>query len=277
MSTAAGPRPALLEVTGLTVRFGEHTVVDDVSFAIAAGERLAMIGESGSGKTLTALSLIGLTPEGATVSGSVRFAGAELIGRPESDIKQLRGEQIAMVFQNPQTALNPLMRVGKQVAEPLRRHHGLAKTAALDAAIALCGRVGLPDPERTVRAYPHQLSGGQRQRVGIAIALACRPALLIADEPTTALDVTVQAGVLALLTELIAEERTALLFITHDVALVPAVADDVIVMRRGAIVEAGTAAGLIDAPQHPYTAELVAAARRTALPPDEQLDLELAT
>ncbi len=269
---------SLLEVSGLTVRFGEHTVVDDVSFTIDEGERLAMIGESGSGKTLTALALIGLTPESATVSGSVRFNGNELIGRSERDIKELRGEQIAMVFQNPQTALNPLMRVGKQVAEPLRRHRGLSKRAADDAAIELCARVGLPDPERTVRAYPHQLSGGQRQRVGIAIALACRPALLIADEPTTALDVTVQAGVLALLTELIAAEGTALLFITHDVALLPTVADDVVVMRRGVIVESGTAASVIEKPQDPYTAELVAAARENgASPPDEQLDVELAT
>jgi peptide/nickel transport system ATP-binding protein len=268
---------SLLEVRGLTVRFGEDTVVDDVSFTIDEGARLAMIGESGSGKTLTALALIGLTPEAATVSGSVRFEGAELIGRSERDIKALRGEHIAMVFQNPQTALNPLMRIGKQVAEPLRRHRGLSKQAALVAAIELCARVGLPDPERTVRTYPHQLSGGQRQRVGIAIALACRPALLVADEPTTALDVTVQAGILTLLTELIAAEGTALLFITHDVALVPAVADDVVVMRRGVIVETGTAAGVIDKPQHPYTAELVAAARKTALPPDEQLDVELAT
>jgi peptide/nickel transport system ATP-binding protein len=257
---------SLLEVSGLTVRFGEHTVVDDVSFTIGEGERLAMIGESGSGKTLTALALIGLTPEAATVTGSVRFNGTELIGRSERDIKELRGEQMAMVFQNPQTALNPLMRVGKQVAEPLRRHRGLSKQAAIAAAIELCARVGLPDPERTVRAYPHQLSGGQRQRVGIAIALACRPALLIADEPTTALDVTVQAGVLALLTELIAAEGTALLFITHDVALLPTVADDVVVMRRGVIVESGTAASVIEKPQHPYTAELVAAARKTSLP-----------
>ena len=163
--------------------------------------------------------MIGLTPETATVTGSVRFDGSELIGRSERDIKELRGEQIAMVFQNPQTALNPLMRVGKQIAEPLRRHRGLHQAGSDDAAIELCDRVGLPDPERTVRAYPHQLSGGQRQRVGIAIALACRPALLIADEPTTALDVTVQADVLALLAELIAAEGTALLFITHDVAL----------------------------------------------------------
>jgi peptide/nickel transport system ATP-binding protein len=264
---------SLLEVEGLTVRFGEQTVVDDVSFTIDHGQRLAIIGESGSGKTLTALALIGLTPESATVSGSVRFDGIELVGRRERDVKELRGEQIAMVFQNPLTALNPLMRIGRQVAEPLRRHHGLTKAAAAAAAIRLCERVGLPDPECIVRAYPHQLSGGQRQRVGIAMALACRPAVLIADEPTTALDVTVQAGVLALLAQLIAEEDAALLFITHDVALVPTVADELLVMRRGVVVEAGTAATVIDAPQHPYTVELLAAARKTALPPDEQFEV----
>jgi peptide/nickel transport system ATP-binding protein len=262
---------ALLEVEGLTVRFGEHTVVDDVTFSLDRGARIGIIGESGSGKTLTALSVIGLVPETAQVSGSVRFDGLQLLGSRDRELSKLRGEQIAMVFQNPQTALNPLMRVGKQIAEPLRRHHGLTKAPAGDAAIALCERVGLPQPARIVRAYPHQLSGGQRQRVGIAMALACRPALLIADEPTTALDVTVQAGVLNLLAELIAEEDTALLFITHDVALVPIVADDVLVMRRGTIVESGSAAGVVSAPTHPYTVELLAAARKTALPPGEQI------
>jgi ABC-type dipeptide/oligopeptide/nickel transport system ATPase component len=263
---------ALLEVARLTVRFGEHTVVDDVSFSLERGERLAIIGESGSGKTLTALSLIGLTPETATVTGSVRFDGREVVGRRERHLKDLRGEQIAMVFQNPQTSLDPLMRVGKQVAEPLRRHHGLGKSEAMAAAAALCDRVGLPDPERIVRSYPHQLSGGQRQRIGIAMALACRPALLVADEPTTALDVTVQADVLALLAELIATEDTSLLFITHDVALVPLVADDLVVMRKGTIVERGPAADVIAAPRHDYTTDLIAAARKTALPPDEQLE-----
>ena len=262
---------ALLEVEDLTVRFGDHVVVDEVSFTVERGGRLGVIGESGSGKTLTALSIIGLVPDSALVSGSVQFDGQQLLGRRDGDLSQLRGEQIAMVFQNPQTALNPLMRVGKQVAEPLRRHHGLSKVAAADAAVALCERVGLPDPSRSVRAYPHQLSGGQRQRVGIAMALACRPALLIADEPTTALDVTVQAGVLRLLAELVAEEDTALLFITHDIALVPLVADDVLVMRRGSIVEAGAAEAVVEAPSHPYTIELLAAARKTALPPDDHV------
>jgi peptide/nickel transport system ATP-binding protein len=173
-----------------------------------------------------------------------------------------------MVFQNPQSSLNPLMRVGKQIAEPLRRHRGMDRDTARRAAVELCDRVGLPEPERAARAYPHQLSGGQRQRIGIAIALACRPALLIADEPTTALDVTVQAEVLALLAELIAAEGTTLLFITHDIALVPLVADDLMVMRHGRIVEAGPVATIVERPGDPYTIELLAAAERTALPAD---------
>jgi len=263
---------SLLSVSDLTVRFGETAVVDNVSFTIERGERLAIIGESGSGKTLTALSVIGLAPDAAVVTGSVVFDGQELLGRRDRELSKLRGEAIAMVFQNPLTALNPLMRVGKQIAEPLRRHHGLHRSAAARAAIELCDRVGLPEPDRAARAFPHQLSGGQRQRIGIAIALACRPALLIADEPTTALDVTVQAEVLALLAELIASEKTSLLFITHDVALVPRVADDVLVMRHGAIVESGDVQDIIASPQHAYTQQLLAAARKTALPPDETLD-----
>ena len=262
----------LLEVRDLTVRFGTTAVVDGVSFDIDRGRRLAMIGESGSGKTVSALAVIGLLPETAEVSGSVRFDGHELLGRGDRELSKLRGEQIAMVFQNPQTSLNPQMRVGRQIAEPLRRHHGMSRDAAARAAIALVERVGLPEPERAARAYPHQLSGGQRQRVGIAIALACRPALLIADEPTTALDVTVQADVLALLADLITAEGTALFFITHDLSLVPIVADELLVMRRGAIVEAGAVAGIIDRPRHEYTKQLLAAARQTALPPDDQLD-----
>jgi peptide/nickel transport system ATP-binding protein len=262
----------LLTVDGLTVAFHDRVVVDGVSFAIERGERLAIIGESGSGKTLTALSIIGLPPIAATVTGSVVFDGQELIGQGDRQLSRLRGESIAMVFQNPLTALNPLMRVGKQIAEPLRRHHGMDRRQAARAAIELCERVGLPEPARAARAFPHQLSGGQRQRIGIAMALACRPALLIADEPTTALDVTVQADVLALLDQLIATEHTSLLFITHDIALVPEVADDVLVMREGRIVESGAVAPLIGSPSHPYTQQLLAAARKTALPPDDELD-----
>jgi peptide/nickel transport system ATP-binding protein len=262
---------ALLQLDDLTVRFGDRAVVDHVSFSIDGGERTAMIGESGSGKTLTALAVIGLAPDTATVSGSVVFDGQQLLGRRDRELSKVRGDSIAMVFQNPQTSLNPLMRVGKQIAEPLRRHRRMDRAAAMRAAIELCDRVGLPEPDRSARAFPHQLSGGQRQRIGIAIALACRPALLIADEPTTALDVTVQADVLALLAELIATEGTSLLFITHDVSLVPLVADDLLVMREGAVVERGTAAAVLGAPRDDYTTQLLAAARKTALPPDERL------
>jgi peptide/nickel transport system ATP-binding protein len=256
----------LLEVENLTVSFGgAPPVVDDVSFAIDKGARLAIIGESGSGKTLTALAIIGLAPDSASISGQVRLDGGSLLGRSDRELSRLRGEAIAMVFQNPMTSLNPLHRVGHQVAEPLRLHHGMSRRAADAAARELCGRVGLPDPERIANAYPHQLSGGQRQRVGIAIALACRPALLIADEPTSALDVTVQAEVLPLLSELVTVEDASLLFITHDIALVPTVADELLVMRHGRIVESGSVDTIVRAPQHEYTVELFAAARRTAL------------
>ena len=256
---------SLLEVRDLTVSFAGVTVVDRVSFDLDTGGRLGIIGESGSGKTLSALSVIGLVPEQADVTGSIRFDGRELIGLSDREASKLRGERIAMVFQSPLTSLNPLMRVGKQIAEPLRLHHGLSRRGATAEAVALCDRVGLPDPERAARAFPHQLSGGQRQRVGIAMALACRPALLIADEPTTALDVTVQRGVLDLLDTLIAEEGTSLLFITHDISLVAQVAHELVVMRHGGIVEHGDVNELIARPQHPYTAQLVDAARATGL------------
>ena len=196
-----------LEVDGLVVDIGGRRVVDGVSFEIADGGRLGVIGESGSGKTLTALSIVGLAPDVATVSGSVRFDGQELLGWPDRRYAELRGDRIAMVFQDPRTALNPVMRVGRQISEPLRLHRGLGRRSAAVVAEELCERVGLPDPERIVRAYPHQLSGGQRQRVGIAMALACRPTLLIADEPTTALDVTVQAEIMELLAQLVDRGR----------------------------------------------------------------------
>ncbi len=254
----------LLQVEHLTVEIGGNRVVDDVSFAVGRGERLGIIGESGSGKTLSVLSIVGLGPDVATVSGSVMFDGVELLGMADRELARIRGDGIAMVFQNPMTALNPVMRVGRQISEPLRIHHGLGRSEAASVALDWCRRVGLPDPDRAVNAYPHQLSGGQRQRVGIAIALACSPALLIADEPTTALDVTVQAEVLALLDTLIAEEGTALVFITHDIALVSEVARSIVVMRDGRIVEHGPTDDLVRRPTHEYTVELVAAARRTS-------------
>jgi peptide/nickel transport system ATP-binding protein len=254
----------LLRVEHLTVTIGANRVVDDVSFEVDRGQRLGIIGESGSGKTLSALSIIGLAPDVATVSGSVVLDGIELLGRSDRELARIRGDGVAMVFQNPMTALNPVMRIGRQISEPLRIHNGIGRADAAAAALEWCERVGLPDPERAVNAYPHQLSGGQRQRVGIAIALACRPGLLIADEPTTALDVTVQADVLALLDALIAEEGTALVFITHDIALVSEVAQSVVVMQAGRIVEHGATEQLVRRPGHEYTAELVAAARRTS-------------
>jgi peptide/nickel transport system ATP-binding protein len=254
----------LLEVVDLGVEIGGRRVVDGVSLHLDEAGRLGVIGESGSGKTLTALSIVGLAPDAATVSGSVRFRGHELLGRSDRRYAELRGDDIAMVFQDPRTALNPVMRIGRQISEPLRLHRGIGRRAAAVAAEELCARVGLPDPDRMVRAYPHQLSGGQRQRVGIAMALACRPALLIADEPTTALDVTVQAEVMALLRELVVEDGTALIFISHDVALVSGVVDDVVVMRDGRIVERGEPVALATDPQHAYTRQLLDAARRTS-------------
>jgi peptide/nickel transport system ATP-binding protein len=257
---------SLLEVTGLVVDLGGRRVVDDVSFELPAAGRSGIVGASGSGKTLTALAVLGLTPAGARVSGSVRLDGAELVGRGDRDLSRLRGERLAMVFQEPLTALNPVMRVGRQIAEPLRLHRGLSRRAADAAAVEWCARVGLPDPERTARAYPHQLSGGQRQRVGIAMAVACAPSVLVADEPTTALDVTVQAGIVDLLRDLVAEHDTALLFISHDLALVGDVCDRMIVMNDGRVVEHGDAGTLLTRPEHPYTRALLAAATEATLP-----------
>jgi ABC-type microcin C transport system duplicated ATPase subunit YejF len=252
---------SLVEVTDLTVHIGQKKVLDGIGFTLDAGERLGLIGESGSGKSLTALAILGLLPEGARVSGSVRLDGAELLGLGDRAMSKIRGERIAMVFQEPLSALNPLMRVGKQIAEPLRLHRGLSRRRALAEAVELAGQVGLPDPDRAVRAFPHQLSGGQRQRVGIAIALACAPALLIADEPTTALDVTVQAEILELLRELMAKRGTALLFITHDLAVLAQVVQRVLVLGDGSLLEHGTLHDILRTPSHPYTRKLLDVAR----------------
>ncbi|EMD25022.1 ATP-binding cassette domain-containing protein [Amycolatopsis azurea] len=229
-------------------------LVRGVSFAIARGERVGLIGESGSGKSLTALSIMGLLPEELAASGSVKLDGRELLGAPEKELSRLRGNDLSMVFQEPMTALNPAMRVGAQVAEPMRIHRDGGKHRA--AAEALLESVGLPG---TFRAYPHQLSGGQRQRVVLAIALANDPKLLICDEPTTALDVTVQAQILELILDGVRERESALLFITHDLAVVASVCERVLVMLDGEIVEAGTTRDVLTAPQHEYTMKLLAA------------------
>ncbi|MGW0810988.1 ATP-binding cassette domain-containing protein [Nonomuraea sp. NPDC002799] len=251
----------LLQVDELSVRSADgRALVSGVSFALEPGERLGVIGESGSGKSLTALAVLGLLPQGMRAAGSVRLAGVEVVGAPERRLNRLRGRAVAAVFQEPLTALDPLRRLGAQVAEPLRRHRGLRGQALRRAVIDALSEVRLP--ARVADAYPHEISGGQRQRVAIAMALACRPALLIADEPTTALDTTVQAGVLDLLDGLVTESGTGLLFIGHDLAVVAGIAGRLLVLHDGRAVETGAVADLVRAPGHPRTRELVDGARR---------------
>ena len=264
---------SLLEVTDLSVAFGRRrrVAVDGVSFTLDAGQRLGIIGESGSGKTVTALAVLGLLPENALVSGSVRLAGQELIGLNEASHARLRGDLVSMVFQEPMTALDPTRRVGRQVAEVLRLHAPDRSGAARAHVIEMLGRVGLTDAERVADSFPHQLSGGQRQRCLLAMALINSPDLVICDEPTTALDVTVQARVLTLLDEVLSAERAACLFISHDLAVVSQVCSDVLVMLDGRIVEAGPVARLFTAPEHPYTRGLVATARIDQVPPGQRL------
>jgi peptide/nickel transport system ATP-binding protein len=250
----------LLSVDGLTVRLGGAACVADVSFTLGRGERVGLIGESGSGKSLTALSVLGLLPEEAAVQGRVEYDGRDLLGLRETELCKLRGDRIGMIFQEPMTALNPTMRVGRQVAEVLRRHRGASKTEADARTLELLERVEFHEPQRIARAYPHELSGGQRQRILVAAAIACSPALVLADEPTTALDVTVQAQVLRLLGRLVAEEDAALLLISHDLAVVSGMCGRLLVMHRGRIVEQGTTAEVLERPQHPYTQGLLATA-----------------
>ncbi|OMH27747.1 ABC transporter ATP-binding protein [Tersicoccus phoenicis] len=256
-----------LTVTDLTVTIGDRAVVDTVTFAVPDGGRFGIIGESGSGKTLTALAVTGLLPASASVTGSVDLDGRELLGASERELARIRGDAIGMVFQEPRTALNPLRRVGRQMSEPLRLHYRLSRGQARQAAVDLAARVGLPEPDRIVDRYPHELSGGQRQRVGIAIAVACNPGLLIADEPTTALDVTVQAAILDLFDRLVAEQSSSLVFITHNLAVLARVCTDVVVMAGGRVIESGPTTRVVNAPEHPVTRGLVAAARATGLAP----------
>ena len=247
----------LLEVDRLTVRFGASTVVNDVSFSVAPGEKFALVGESGSGKSITALSVLRLV-DAATSSGAIRFNGADLMQKSEREMRGIRGADIAMIFQEPMTALNPLYTVGDQIGEVLELHEALRKNEARARVIDLLTRTGIPEPGRRIDFYPHQLSGGQRQRAMIAMALACKPKLLICDEPTTALDVTIQAQILALLDELQAEMGMALLFITHDLNLVRRFTHRVGVMERGKLVEIGATASVFADPQHAYTRKLLA-------------------
>ncbi len=264
---------SLLEVEDLSVSFGRRRVdaVRGVSFRLDAGQRLGVIGESGSGKTVTALAVMGLLPENAHLSGSVRLAGTEIVGRPERGLARLRGDVMSMVFQEPMTALDPTMRVGRQVAEVLRLHQGAESGPARERVVAMLGEVGLADPIRVADAFPHQLSGGQRQRVVLAMALINSPDLVICDEPTTALDVTVQALVLQKLDEVLSAAGAACLFISHDLAVVSQVCDRVMVMLDGEVVETGTVAELFTAAKHPYTRGLVATARLDLARPGDRL------
>ncbi|MFE7663748.1 ATP-binding cassette domain-containing protein [Streptomyces celluloflavus] len=254
---------ALLEVRDLTIRTDTgRALVAGLTFSVARGERLGLIGESGSGKSLTTLAVLGLLPDGMTASGSVVLDGTQIIGASEKTLAGVRGRGAAIVFQEPLTALDPLMRVGRQIAEPLRRRRGVTGAALRRAVAEALERVRLPDPARIARAFPHELSGGQRQRVALAMALACDPALLIADEPTTALDVTVQAEMLDLVDTLVRERDMAVAFVSHDLAVVARVTDRVLVMKDGHAVESGDVHEVVRAPREAYTKALVDSARQ---------------
>ncbi len=254
---------ALLEVQGLSVAFatpqGPLTAVADVSFEVPAGKTLGLVGESGCGKSVTAMSILRLHDEATTsLTGAIRFYGKDLVSMPTGELRQLRGSKIAMIFQDPQASLNPAHRVGAQVAEAMRLHQGASKADARRRTIELLRDVGIPAPEDRVDAYPHQLSGGLRQRVIIAAALACAPELVIADEPTTALDVTIQAQILELLARLQKARGMSVLLISHDLGLVAETCDEVVVMYAGRTVERGAARAVFETPAHPYTAGLIA-------------------
>jgi ABC-type dipeptide/oligopeptide/nickel transport system ATPase component len=251
----------LLDVHNLSVTFGGAApAVDDLSFSIARGETLGLVGESGSGKSVTAFSILRLLqPPGRITGGRVMFDGRDLLTLTEGEMREVRGARISLIFQEPMTALNPVMRVGDQIAEALLVHGKASRTEASVRAVELLDAVKVPDARRRVRDYPHQLSGGMRQRVMIAIALACQPPLVVADEPTTALDVTIQAQVLELLRELKARYDLALLLITHDFGVIAEMADDVAVMYKGRLVEHGPVREVLRHPSHDYTRNLLAA------------------
>ena len=251
----------LLEVEGLRIRLpttrGLVTVVDGVDYAVEEGEVFGVAGESGSGKTMSMLSLLGLLPDGAVVDGRVRFGGNDLLRMPRRRLREVAGRDLAMVFQDPLTSLHPMLSIGRQLTEHVQRHLGVGKGEAQRQAVTALEEVRIPDPASALRAFPHQFSGGMRQRIAIAIALACRPKLLIADEPTTALDVTVQAGILRLLDRLRRENDLSVILITHDLGVMSAIADRVSIFYAGRVVEAGSREEVLRAPRHPYTRALL--------------------
>jgi len=260
---------ARLSVEDLRVRFdsddGTVLAVNGVSFEVGEGEVLALVGESGCGKSMTAMALLGLLPPTATRSGSIRLAGRELTGLRQREMRELRGREISMIFQEPMTSLNPVFTVGYQVAEVLRRHEGLSRRAAMERAVELLELVRIPAPRQRVDEYPHQMSGGMRQRVMIAMAVACNPKVLLADEPTTALDVTIQAQILDIMRDLRQELGTSIVMITHDLGVVADIADRVVVMYAGHVAETGTVDAVFANPQHPYTLGLLGSVPRPDL------------
>ena len=257
----------LLEIQGLTTHFftraGVVKAVDNLSLGLEQGRVLGLVGESGCGKTVTALSILNLVPPpGRIVSGSILFEGRDLLALPPEEMRQIRGARISMIFQEPMTALNPVFTVGNQIAEVLTTHLGRSRRDAMDQAVDLLRSVGIPAPEKRIHEYPHQLSGGMRQRVMIAMAISCKPSIILADEPTTALDVTIQAHILELLTRIQAEMGMALVLVTHDLGLIAERAHDVAVMYAGRIVEQAGTAELFAHPMHPYTRGLIASLPR---------------
>jgi peptide/nickel transport system ATP-binding protein len=247
---------------GFRVEGGAVAAVDGVSFSLAAGRTLAIVGESGCGKSATSLAIMGLLAPNARVSGQVRFQGRDLLALPAAELREKRGAELAMIFQEPMTSLNPAFTVGDQISEAILRHRKVTRAAAAQQAVAMLDRVRIPAAERRFHAYPHQLSGGMRQRAMIAMALACGPRLLIADEPTTALDVTIQAQILDLLRQMQDETGTAILLITHDLGVVAETAHDVLVMYAGRVAELAPVADIFARPQHPYTVGLLGAVPR---------------
>ncbi len=270
---------ALLEVRDLRTTFatddGEFAAVDGVSFDVDAGRTLAIVGESGCGKSVTSLSIMGLVaPPGRIAGGSIRFEGRELVGLSARELQDLRGNGIAMIFQEPMSSLNPAFTIGTQIAEVVQRHRGMGRAEAYARALQMLERVRIPAPAQRLHEYPHKLSGGMRQRAMIAMALACEPKLLIADEPTTALDVTIQAQILELMHTLQRDSGTAVILITHDLGVVAEVADEVVVMYAGRVVEHAPVQALFDAPQHPYTVGLLGAIPRLDVSHDRLASIE---
>jgi peptide/nickel transport system ATP-binding protein len=265
----------MLEVNDLSVRLqtqrGPADAIRGIGFGLQRGETLGLVGESGCGKSITAMALMGLLPEGAVVSGSIRFDGQELVGQPDTAMRKIRGNRIGMIFQEPMTALNPVHTIGHQVAEPMRLHRGIPREKAQAQTISLLDRVGIPNAAGRIDAYPHQFSGGQRQRITIAMALACEPDLLIADEPTTALDVTIQGQILDLIHDLVTERSMALLLISHDLGVIAQNVARMMVMYGGSVVESGPTTTVFANRAHPYTRGLFGARPRLGSPRGQRL------